>query len=154
VTETVTRTETATQTETVVVGLPEAVAAKRLAILEAARSRDADAVAALAADQFSYTFGGPVEGGPAAYWRELEANGEQPLEALAAILELPDTLANGIYVWPFVYDKTEDQVTDYERELLSTLPADAATFVPGGGYLGWRAGIEPDGDWIFFVSGD
>jgi len=135
-------------------GLPAEVDLKRDEIVQAARSGDAEAVAALAADQFSYTFGGPVEGGPAAYWRELEASGEEPLEALAAILELPYTLANGIYVWPFAYDKTEDQITDYERGLLSTLPADAATFVPGGGYLGWRAGIEPDGDWIFFVSGD
>ena len=136
------------------VGLPEAVEAKRVEILEAARSGDADAVAALAAEPFSYTFGGPVEGGPAAYWRELEANGEQPLAALAAILELPYTLSSGIYVWPFAYDKTEEQLTEHERELLRRLPPDAATFVPGGGYLGWRAGIEPDGDWVFFVSGD
>ncbi|MEX0674726.1 MAG: hypothetical protein WD067_08120 [Gaiellaceae bacterium] len=136
------------------VGVPAAVEAKRQAIREATESGDADAVAALAADPFSYTFGGAVEGGPAAYWRRLEANGEQPLAALAAILELPYTLSHGIYVWPFAYDKTEEQITDYERELLRRLPPDAATFVPGGGYLGWRAGIEPDGDWIFFVSGD
>jgi len=136
------------------VGVPAAVEAKRHAIQEAAESGDADAVAALAADPFSYSFGGPVEGGPAAYWRRLEANGEQPLAALAAILELPYTLSSGIYVWPFAYDKTEEQITDYERELLATLPPDAATFVQGGGYLGWRAGIEPDGDWVFFVSGD
>ena len=134
--------------------MPDAVEAKRVAILEAARTGDADAVAALAADQFSYTFGGPVEGGPAAYWRRLEASGEQPLEALAAILELPYTLSGGIYVWPFAYDKTGEQLTDYERELLDTLPPDAAVFLPDGAYFGWRAGIEPDGDWVFFVSGD
>jgi hypothetical protein len=130
------------------------VEAKRAAILEAARSGDADAVAALASERFNYSFGGPVEGGPAAYWRALEASGEQPLAALAAIVELPYTLSNGIYVWPFAYDKTEEQITEHEQELLRRLPPDAATFVPGGGYLGWRAGIEPDGDWVFFVSGD
>ena len=27
-------------------------------------------------------------------------------------------------------------------------------FVPGTGYLGWRAGIEPGGSWVFFVAGD
>jgi hypothetical protein len=143
-----------TRTETAASGLPEAVEAKRAAILEAARSGNADAVAALTGEQFNYSFGGPVEGGPGAYWRQLEANGEQPLDALAAILELPYTLSSGIYVWPFAYDKTEEQITAYERELLRALPADAAAFVPGGGYLGWRAGIEPDGDWVFFVSGD
>jgi len=153
-TETVTRTEIVTRTETAPSALPEAVEAKRAAILEAARTGDADAVAALADDPFSYSFGGPVEGGPAAYWRELEANGEQPLAALAAILELPYTLSNGIYVWPFAYDKTEEQITELERELLSQLPPDAGTFIPGGGYLGWRAGIEPDGNWVFFVAGD
>jgi hypothetical protein len=24
----------------------------------------------------------------------------------------------------------------------------------GLGYLGWRAGFEPDGTWAFFVAGD
>jgi hypothetical protein len=145
-----------TITETVVEAgaVPAPVEAKRLAILEAAESGDADAVAALAGEPFSYSFGGPVEGGPAAYWRELEANGERPLEALAAILRMPYTLSTGLYVWPFAYDKTIDQITDYERELLGPLPPDAADFIPEGGYFGWRAGIEPDGDWIFFVSGD
>ena len=57
-------------------------------------------------------------------------------------------------MWPFAYDKTEEQITAYERELLRALPAGTATFVPGGGYLGWRAGLEPDGDWVFFVAGD
>ncbi|MEX2211671.1 MAG: hypothetical protein WD689_07925 [Gaiellaceae bacterium] len=145
---------TVTVTEAETVGVPEAVEAKRQAILEAARTGDEDAVAALAADPFSYSFGGAVAGGPAAYWRGLEANGEQPLEALAAILEMPYTLSTGYYVWPFAYDKTIDQITDYERELLSALPPDAAAFIPEGGYLGWRVGIEPDGDWVFFVSGD
>lgn len=143
-----------TRTEAVATGLPEAVEAKRAAVLEAARAGDEDAVAGLAGERFSYTFGGPVEGGPAGYWRQLEASGEAPLEVLAAILELPYTLSQGIYVWPFAYDTTEAQLTQYEAELLKRLPPDAATFEPGGGYLGWRAGIEPDGDWIFFVSGD
>lgn len=135
-------------------GLPAAVEAKRAEIQAAAESGDADAVAALASAEFSYTFGGPVEGGPAAYWRELEANGEDPLGALAAILAMPYTLSRGIYYWPFAYDLTEDELTDYERSLLEQLPPDAATFLPDGGYLGWRAGITPDGEWIFFVSGD
>jgi hypothetical protein len=142
-----------TQTEPAASGVPEAVEEKRSAILEAAESGDVDAVAALAAEQFSYTFGGPVEGGPAAYWRRLEAEGEQPLETLAAILRLPYTLSGGVYVWPFAYDRTEDELTDHERALLEQLPEGTAVFTPEG-YLGWRAGIEPDGDWIFFIAGD
>jgi hypothetical protein len=131
--------------------LPEAVEEKRAAILAAAVEGDVDAVAALAdPDEFAYSFGGDVEGGPAAYWRQLEASGEKPLEALAQILGMPYTLATGIYVWPFAYDKTPDTITDYERELLEPLE----TTFAGEGYLGWRAGIRPDGRWGFFVAGD
>jgi hypothetical protein len=140
------------QAETGSAGLPADVEAKRAAILEAAESGDEDAVAALASDSFRYTFGGPVPGGPAEYWRQLKANGEQPLEALAALLRLPYTLSRGTYVWPFAYDKTEDELTEYETELLKRMPPGTATFADG--YLGWRAGIDPGGEWIFFVAGD
>jgi hypothetical protein len=148
-----TATETVTQTETAAAGLPEPVEAKRAAILEAAESGDHEAVAALASDQFSYTFGGPVEGGPAEFWRQAEANGDEPLESLARILRMPYTLSRGLYVWPFAYDRTPDELTPYEEDLLAQLPGGGDVFT-GGGYLGWRAGIEPDGDWVFFVAGD
>ncbi len=132
-------------------GLPDAVRAKRDEILRAAESGDADAVAALADPAgFEYTFGGPVPGGPAAYWRQIEEE-EQPLEALTQILRMPYTLSRGMYVWPFAYDKTEDELTDYERELLAPL-GEGGAFADG--YLGWRAGITPDGRWQFFVAGD
>jgi hypothetical protein len=150
VTVTRTRTQTETQREA---ALPPAVLEKRDQILRAAGERDYDAVARLAdPDGFEYTFGGPVPGGPARYWRDRAAEGEDPLAALERILRLPYTLSSGHYVWPFAYDKTESQLTEYERSLLGDL-------VPGGrigetGYLGWRAGIRPDGSWVFFVAGD
>jgi hypothetical protein len=132
-------------------GLPEAVEEKRAEILAAAQSGDPEAVAELADPEgFEYTFGGPFPGGPAAFWRQEAESGQDPLEALATILQLPYTLASGTYVWPFAYDKTVDTITDYERELLEPLEF---TFA-GEGYLGWRAGITPDGRWIFFVAGD
>ena len=131
--------------------LPAPVDEKRRAILAAASSGDVDAVAALAdADEFSYTFGGDVPGGPAAYWRERQANGDDPLADLAQILRMPYTLSTGHYVWPFAYDKTADTLTEYERELLEPL----GTAFVGEGYLGWRAGFRPDGRWVFFVAGD
>jgi hypothetical protein len=139
-----------TVTEPVAVGLPEQVAEKREAILEAAESGDPDAVATLAGERFSYTFGGEVAGGPAAYWRQLEDQGEQPIETLAAILRMPYTVSRGIYVWPFAFDKAPDEITDHERELLGELADD---FGPEG-YLGWRAGIAADGTWLYFVAGD
>jgi hypothetical protein len=157
VTETETATETVTRTETVVeaapAGLPQPVAETQASLLEAARSGDYEALRPLIPDGFSYTFGGPVEGGPIAYWQRVEQESDDvPIEILARILELPYTLFGGTYVWPFAYDKQEDELTAYERELLGDL-ADAYSGA-GSGYLGWRAGIEPDGTWRFFIAGD
>jgi hypothetical protein len=135
-------------------GLPDAVERKRAAILSAADRGDLDALAELADPRgFEYTFGGPVEGGPAAYWRMLERDtDEKPIEALKLALRLPYTLSRGVYVWPFAFDKTDDELTDYERQLLGTLLARSG--IGDSGYLGWRAGITPDGRWVFFVAGD
>ncbi len=133
---------------------PDAVLRKRAAMLAAAQAADYDGLAELAdPGGFEYTFGGPVEGGPAAYWRQAEARGEEPTpaNALAAILRMPYTLSHGVYVWPFAYDKTEEELTPYEQGLLKPLGRGGAF---ADGYLGWRAGIQPDGRWVFFVAGD
>ena len=144
------RTVTATNTETDV-GVPAAVLDKRDAMLEAAEANDYDALAELAdADEFNYTFGSAVRGGPARYWRDRAAEGDDPLDSLALILRMPYTLATGHYVWPFAYDKNPDTLTDYERDLLEPL----GTSFAGESYLGWRAGIRPDGRWVYFVAGD
>jgi hypothetical protein len=155
-TETQTATETVTRTETVVeaapAGLPESVAETHAALLAAAQSGDYEALRPLIPDEFSYTFGGPVEGGPIAYWRQVEADsGESPIEILARVLRMPYTLSAGTYVWPFAYDKQPDELTAYEREILGD---QAENFGAGSGYLGWRAGIEPNGTWRFFIAGD
>jgi hypothetical protein len=153
-TTTVTQSRTQTRTETTRdTAVPAAVLEKREQVLRAAEDRNYDGLARLVdPDGFEYTFGGPVPGGPAQYWRERAQEGDDPLAALERILRLPYTLSAGHYVWPFAYDKTEDQLTEYERSLLGDL-------VPGGsigdsGYLGWRAGFTPDGSWVFFVAGD
>jgi hypothetical protein len=150
--ETVTETRTETVVEASAVGLPEAVAETHAALLAAAESRDYEALRPLLSDEFSYTFGNPVGGGPIAYWQQVEQESEErPIRILARILRMPYTLFAGTYVWPFAYDKQEDELTPYERELLGDL-ADA--YGAGSGYLGWRAGIEPDGTWRFFIAGD
>jgi uncharacterized protein YceK len=156
VTETETETETETVTETItqplLVGLPEPVLRTHTALVEAARAGDYEALRPLIPAEFSYTFGGPVEGGPIAYWRQIEAEGgESPLETLDRILALPYTLFRGTYIWPFAYDKQPGELTSYERRLLGDLGDD---FGAGSGYLGWRAGIAPDGTWSFFIAGD
>ena len=151
-TVTVSRTETRTASERDI-GVPAAVESKRAEILHAAEAKDYDGLARLADPTFKYTFGSPVSGGPAAYWRKAEQQGQQPLETLAAVLKLPYTLSRGLYVWPFAYDKTQDEITQYEAILLKKIPPGDVTVGPQG-YLSWRAGILPDGSWIYFVSGD
>jgi hypothetical protein len=138
--------------------LPDPVERTRIAIAEAAAARNYDALAQLIPeDGFEYTFGGPVPGGPAAYWRRLEASTEEaPLDTLVAVLALPYTKVRGIYVWPFAFDRAPEQLTEEELELLATFatPREIEGWREFGGYIGYRAGIEPDGDWVFYVAGD
>jgi hypothetical protein len=67
------------------------------------------------------------------------------------VLKLPYVLSQGIFVWPFAYDKEPGEMSEYELSLLGDLMPEGVTEV---GYLGWRAGIRPDGRWIFFIAGD
>jgi hypothetical protein len=158
--ETVTDTTTVTRTATVAAsdpGLPAAVVKTRDALLAAAESRDYAALRALVPTTgFEYTFGSPVPGGAIAYWQDLErTTGQRPLDALAKVLQMPYTLSRGLYVWPFAYSVASiDDLTAHERELLAPLGPLESVFVEGTGYLGWRAGIGPDGTWVFFVAGD
>jgi hypothetical protein len=156
-TTTVVVTETETETETVTetaagdaTALPAAVEETRRGLLEAAESGDVEALEPYVTDRLSYSFGGPVEGGAIEHFRRLEEQGEDPLGTLSRILQLPYTLAQGNYVWPWVYSVQATDLTDYERQLLGELADDFA----GTTYLGYRAGISPDGTWIFFVAGD
>lgn len=156
-TETTTSTVSETVTEQVAVGLPDPVADTHARLLEAAATGDYDALRPLIPTTgFEHTFGGPVEGGPIAYWQELERSTvERPLENLEAVLRVPNTLSRGIYVWPFAYDVADvGDLSPHERELLAPLGPLDTLFVEGTGYLGWRAGIDPDGNWVFFVAGD
>jgi hypothetical protein len=141
-----------------VTGLPPAVEETRRAVQEAAENRDFEALEALIPEMgFTYTFGGPVEGGPTAYWQQIEEESPQkPLGALAAILEMPYTKVDDIYVWPFAYDRDPKTLTETERALLSAVAGEEEIrqWIEFGSYLGWRAGINVRGKWVFFVAGD
>ena len=156
-TVTATITQTVTTTETASAGLPAPVAETRDALLGAAESGDYEQLRPLVPRQFSYTFGGPFEGGPIAYWQMLEREtGDRPIAILADLLSLPYTLYRGVYTWPFAFDKQRDDLSAYDRNLLRSVGGEDLSddFGVGTGYLGWRVGIEPDGDWVFFIAGD
>ncbi len=138
-------------------GLPAAVEETRARLLEAAESGDYEALREVIPDSgFKYTFGEAVDGGPIAYWQELErTTDERPIEALATVLQLPYVLARGYYVWPWAYAvPSSDDLSPHERGLLAPLGLPSQLFPEGAGYYGWRAGIAPDGTWVFFVAGD
>ena len=139
-----------------VTGLPAAVEETRAALLAAAESGDYEQLRPLVPAELEYTFGEPVDGGPIAYWQELErTTGARPLETLAEILRMPYVLSRGYYVWPWAYTAENiDDLSPHERELLAPLGPLDQLVVDGTGYLGWRAGIAPDGAWAFYVAGD
>ena len=158
-TETLTETLILTTTTAATVSdsqLPARVEETRAALLAAAETGDYEELRPYVTPELAYTFGGPVDGGPIAYWRELErTTDERPLETLAELLRLPYVLSRGIYVWPWTY--TVERAADlsaHEHELLAPLGSPGELFAPGTGYLGWRTGISPDGTWTFFVAGD
>ena len=144
-----------TLTRTVTAPLPgarAAVARTNARLLAAAESGDYEKLRPLIpAKGFAYSFGGDFAGGPIAYWKNVERSSDQrPIAILASILKMPYTLNRGLYVWPFAYDKRKSELTAYERRLLGPL---VKSYV-GEDYYGWRAGIRPDGKWIFFIAGD
>jgi hypothetical protein len=155
--ETTTTTTTETETPDTGSGLPAAVEETRAALLEAAESGSYEALRQhIPSDGFTYSFGGPIEGGPIPYWQQLEREtDERPLEILGEILRMPYVLSRGIYVWPWAYTvESAADLSEHERELLAPLGPPSRLVVEGTGYIGWRAGITPDGSWVFFVAGD
>jgi hypothetical protein len=138
--------------------LPDPVIRKRAEIWSAARRKDYEALKSLIDEEgFEYTFGGPFPGGPTAYWRSIERR-EQPLDVLAAILELPHAYQpeSKIYVWPDAFSRKPATFTTAEKaELAQAIGEQAVTaFEQFVNYLGYRAGIDEDGDWVFYVAGD
>ena len=68
---------------------------------------------------------------------------------------MPYVLTRGFYYWPWAHTvASSDDLSPHERDLLAPLGAPTELFPEGSGYFGWRAGIAPDGTWVFFVAGD
>lgn len=147
-------------------GLPAAVARTRSAIVAAAVACDYERLEKLAlagSRGFTYSFG--ASGNPGGHWlrQERSERGPKPLRFLVGLLERPYRLVEhehrGFteYVWPsaFAYDDW-DSVPAPDREALKPLytEKDFAGFARFGGYVGYRIGITPKGDWTFFVAGD
>lgn len=141
--------------------LPEAVADVRLEIIRQAVTCDYGDLEWLATrdggEDFTFSFGGGESA--AAFWHRQEEEGDAaPMWFLVGLLNRPYAeLDDGTFVWPsaFAYDDWS-AVPEGDREALKPLygEGDFQGFAEFGAYLGYRIGIAPDGDWLFFVRGD
>jgi hypothetical protein len=136
-------------------GLPAEVVALRDLLVDAARRCDEQllATAIEESDLFTFSFGDGTDA--IGYWWDLETAGERPFERLAQVLSTSPGLTPGgeVYVWPQVATGRPEHTTEEAWAELTWLE-DPSSQVTGEGYLGWRAGISPDGEWRFFVAGD
>lgn len=139
---------------------PQAVEDTRKEIAELAAACDFEGLEDVAdrSEFFTYSYG---DGGAAArHWRKVDED-ERVMATLIEILQMSHAVQDGssaggevIYVWPAVAGSQEPSEAEWDevRSLYSAEEIDRMKEF--GGYLGYRAGITEDGDWIFFVAGD
>ena len=138
-------------------GLPKPVASMRARVADAARRCDYAGLERLANEHgkgLEFSFG--ASRSATAYWRGLERNGPRPkpMEALVRILKLPFVVENGFYNWPSAFQRRPKERDWQALRGLYTSGQIASMRRSGIGYFGYRAGFKPNGDWVFFVSGD
>ncbi len=139
-------------------GLPTAVTETRDAIIAAAASCDFETLESLAGEPFTTSFGG---GGAEnlAIWND---RGLEPTATLLNLLDMRHTTLTGedgpdIYVWPAAYAyQSWDQITEEDLDELARIHSEGEfdLFAQSGSYMGWRTGIDENGNWLFFVAGD
>jgi hypothetical protein len=120
-------------------------------VVAAAVRCDYARLAALAGRPFTFSYGAQRD--PAAFWRAREAAGEPVLRRLVAILSQPSTQLGKLLVWPSAYRDTP-RAADWKALERIYPKAQVEAWRRGGVYYGYRAGITPRGDWLFFVAGD
>lgn len=138
--------------------LPPAVADKHTAIAQAAAACDLPALSGLAGEDFTTSFGG----GGFENLELWEAEGRGHLGTLLEVLGTSHAIVESedrgaIYVWPaaFAYDTWDEIPAEHIDELgVIYTQQEINQIAEFGAYAGWRAGIDADGNWLFFVAGD
>lgn len=143
--------------------LPEAVAAKRDAIVAAAATGDLEAVAALTdPNNFTYSFGDGE--GALSYWQRMhDEEGVDPAALIVGVLGAGcahyEEGGDAFYVWPAAAlidypDLTQEEIDALQAVYDGDLESWYIEGFDVGYYLGWRLYIETDGRWSSFVAGD
>jgi hypothetical protein len=104
-----------------------------------------------------------LEGDPIEFLREISGDdpGQEIMAILLEVLEagyvhLEAGTPNEIYVWPYFFALPLDRLSAPQRvELFKIVTAgDYEDMKTYGTYNFYRAGITPEGRWVFFVAGD
>jgi hypothetical protein len=144
--------------------LPDAVVQTRNALLRTARTGDLERVRGVldaVAPNLIYSFG--ADDDAIAYWRQVSMDGTGR-DILADMIKVFSSgyvvvnqgTADELFVWPyhFIYE-IDDLTPEQEVELYLLVPAQyRQDMEDAGGYIGFRAAINPAGELIFFVAGD
>lgn len=145
--------------------LPVPVQRMRELIMEAARGGDLEDLRPLigtGADITQLAFG-DIASDPIEYLRSIsgDAEGHETLAILLEVMEagyvhIDKGLDTELYVWPYFVALPLDGLTPIQRvELFKLVTAgDYEDMLSFGAYIFFRAGITPEGRWLFFVAGD
>ena len=144
--------------------LPQAVLNTRNNLLLAARSGELEKLKPIL-DASSVkpivSFGGDED--PIEYWRKssIDGTGRDILAEMIKVFSSGFVHVNAgtkdaLYIWPYHFVYPLDKLSgEQEVELYLLVPAEyRQDMEDAGGYIGFRAGIDPEGSLIFFVAGD
>jgi hypothetical protein len=144
--------------------LPDPVVQTRNALLRTARTGDLERVRGVldaVAPNLIYSFGNDEDA--IAYWRRvsLDGTGRDIMADMIKVFSSGYVVVNQgtpdeLFVWPyhFIYE-IDDLTPEQEVELYLLVPAQyRQDMEDAGGYIGFRAAVNPAGELIFFVAGD
>lgn len=145
--------------------LPEPVRRMHDLIVEACKSGDVEKLRTLIGSgtsmtQLSLT---EIDGDAIAFLKSLSGDSEgQEILAImeevmnAGYVHLDAGTPQELYVWPYFFAMPLDKLDARQRvELFKLVTAgDYDNMKQFGAYIFYRAGIAPDGRWVFFVAGD
>ena len=144
--------------------LPSPVLKTRNALLQAARSGDLEKLRPIleaSEDTPIVSFGADEDA--IAYWKDSSVDGSGR-DILAEMIKVFSSgfvhinagTTDDLYIWPYHFVYPIDKLTaEQEVELYLLIPAQhREDMVEAGGYIGFRAGIAPNGSLVFFVAGD
>lgn len=138
-------------------GLPQVVENKRQEIYQAAQIRDYKKLASAAASSFSYSFGPEADGGFGMFIKNQdENNNKKSFDIISSLLKLPYALEDDIYVWPAVFVKSSEEWTNEDLNMLRQIASEEEIkgYREFGAYVGYRIGINKNGDWVYYIAGD